>query len=146
MRPPFETDHVLTLRTRLEEVQPLLQGPSAIAEWFPTLTRRRDRDQVMLTLEPGPLSLRGSETWNSDRGALLFASREPQVSGFLTLRSVILSQGLGTEIWIHAETTTRRGAGRLRQTIDAVIHAGLAHMSAELDRSDSGCRRTWHSG
>lgn len=136
-RPPLESDRQLVLASTLEDVTAILSDAAAIATWF-SVTRApsQPHGQIAIGLPHTTTVLHGHETWMADQHALVFDGNHPTVSGFVSLRSVILPVGgFGTEVWVHLEVPRGRRARHHLATLQRVVDKGLSRIHAELDRS-----------
>ena len=136
-RPPLERDRRLVLRTPIEDVTAILNSPGAVATWFSVARKPAGRTgRVVVELPHTETVLYGRETWMDDQHALIFDGERPVVSGFVSVRSVILpTRGFGTEIWVHLEMPPGRPGRQHLAALERVVHRGLGRMRAELDRS-----------
>lgn len=121
-----------------------LGGPSAIAAWFPGVSRDGSSRTVAVATSPGPKPRRLlfkviEEEWDARSGVLTVQARcgELEVVGHLTLRRAVTERDerlvAGTEVWVCLETMDNRRGRRLLTRLTPVIERGLQHLHAELD-------------
>lgn len=135
-------DQRILLGSTLAEVSAHIRGPDDLAGWFPGVRRvHHDAGTDILVGERGTRLRVLAERWIPGAGGTLRAAVDGAIiTAHTTMRTVLApahhagTVKAGVEIWVHAESDSRRGH-RVLQRLRSVTAAGLRHMEAELSRT-----------